>query len=201
MREVLKQAIYDRISPIYIGSLDLTSDIDISGPKEVTKDSYREYFRSDEYFSGNRVILIQNIEQNQSIQDFLLKIIEEDRINVFLIYSSDICNLSEPIKSRIRLKIYSDNKVIASTDYDSAIKFFKDPNWYERAVCGDIPDLFSNKNVLSQDHESILRAFRYHLPKMVHQRSVLNILSALSRTDYDRLKHFILSEAILNCNI
>lgn len=201
MIEVLKQAITNKISPIYIASLDLVSDIETSGPKESTKDCYREFFKSDGYFSGNNLILIKQIKDNLPIQDFLLKIIEEDRNNVFLIYEPDIFTLSEPIKSRIRLKIYNDHKSVVSGEYDAVIKYFKDPNWYERAICGEIPDLFSNKNVLSADCEAILRTLRYHLPKMSHPKSVLSILNAINRADYDRLKHWILSEAILNCNI
>jgi len=201
MIEVLKQAIANKISPIFIESLDFITDIETVGPKESTKENYREFFKSDEYFSGNNTILIKDIKDNLPIQDFLLKILEEDCINVFLIHVPDFLTLSEPIKSRIRLKIFGDHKNITSGEYDVVIKYFKDPLWYERAICGEIPDLFSNKNVLSQDCEAILRTLRYHLPKMSYPKSVLNILNAINRADYDRLKHLILSEAILNCNI
>lgn len=206
MLDLLKKAIAFHQHPILIESKNIDiSDLSLETIRfsNDSKEEYKKYFSSESYFSNTKkLIILSGIESNESVQDFLLKYLEEDQTNVYLILTDDVNKLLPSIKSRIRLKLSSESKICdLDTETQEFIEFFKDPNWHVKIILGEFPSLLLNKNRFNSERHNITTHLRRSMNLLPQKDSISKIINIMEKHDYDRIKHYMISESILDCNI
>lgn len=210
MIDLLYKALTIRLSPILIEN-NSPGDVPIDDTllpnlillNEPNVESVRKRLSSEEFYRGGIIYIISGIDNNEVVSDLLLKYLEDDTRNLYVIVSRDPGRLPHSILSRIRLKLRLQNHIPVRLDQEilDLITYFKDPSWSHKFIEGSFPSLLSNKQRLADDRYKISHALVMNMGKFKDAEYILHILKCIEQGNYDRIKHVCTSLILADCMI
>ena len=210
MIDLLYKALTTRLSPILIENnspedvlIDDTLFTNLILLNEPNVESVRKSLSSEEFYKGGIIYIISGIDNNEIICDLLLKYLEDDVRNLYVLISKEPGRLPHSILSRIRLRIRTPNRISIKYEQEilDLITYFKDPAWPHKFMEGSFPSLLVNKQRLMEDRYKISHALVMNMGKFKDAKYILHILKCIEQGNYDRIKHVCTSLILADCMI